>query len=253
MNYYIEHFEGDREKAIRLLDKVNRVKSSWGEEFTDFLNPDEQLLVKNICSSEGLYCRFFGGKGNFERAVGVISPYEYFGDFPVDFIKITGNFKFEKLSHRDYLGSILSLGIKREKIGDINTYEDGAEIAVHRDISDYICFNIDKIKHTGVKLQKIPFDDLRERALKLKEMVVNAASLRLDSIVAGVTGMSRAEASGTIKGGGVKVNYALVCEPSKNIKEGDMISIRGYGRYKFESLLGKTKRDRITLQINKYI
>jgi RNA-binding protein YlmH len=122
-----DYYPVERETLSVFLDKINRVKRSWEPVFTDFISPAEQIVLKEICDHEGLYTHALGGIGYFERAVCSVSRDEYTGDFPVDVIKITGNFKFEKVTHRDYLGGVLSLGIKREKLGDINVFEDGLE------------------------------------------------------------------------------------------------------------------------------
>jgi RNA-binding protein YlmH len=250
---YSEIYPQYREKIAVFLDKINRVKRTWEDAYTDFLNPDEQILLQKMCAGEGVYCGFFGGKGYWEKAVGVISNTEDKSDFPVDIIRIRGNFKFEKLTHRDYLGSILSLGIRREKIGDINVFEDGAEIWILNEISDYVCFNLSKIKHTGIKAEKIDWKDAREKVQNFKEMNVNVPSMRLDCMVAAAAGLSRNEASELIKSGDVKVNYNIISESSTKIKEEDMLSIKGFGRFQIISVIGTTRSQRINIAIKKFI
>ncbi|WDC85882.1 YlmH/Sll1252 family protein [Caloramator sp. mosi_1] len=167
----------------------------------------------------------------------------------MDIIKVNGNFKFEKLSHRDYLGALLSLGIKREKIGDINVFDDGAEIYVSKELSDYIVFNLNKIKHTGIKLEKITFEEARERVQFFKEIVVNAASLRIDAVISEVYNLSRSEASSLIKQGNVKINYISNDDQSYKLNDGDIVSVKGFGRFIFSSVIRNTKSQRLVLSI----
>lgn len=253
LDKYLQHYTMQRERVLPLIDRVKRAKKTFQETFTDFLSPEEQSILKSICFGEGLEVKFFGSKGDYERAMGAISDFEYFGDFPVKIVKINGNLKFEKLNHRDYLGAILSLGVKREKIGDINVYEDGAEIWVHSDIADYILFNLEKIKHTGVKTSFIDYDHAREKIQLYRDKTDNVASLRLDSIVASALNLSRAKAADIIKGGDVKLNYFPASECSIKVNQNDILSIKGHGRYKIDSILGTTKKDRITVLIKQYL
>jgi RNA-binding protein YlmH len=250
---YLEMYPENKEKISIFMDKVSRVKRNWEEDFTDFLNPDEQILLTRICKNEEVFLKFMGGKGYYERAVSAISCNEYNDIFPIDIVRIRGNFKFEKLSHRDYLGTILSLGIRREKIGDINVFEDGAEIWLSKEISDFICFNLTKIKHTGIRIEKISYEEARERIQNFREINTNISSMRLDCIIAAAANMSRSEALGLIKTGNVKVNYNVEDEFSRKIKEGDLLSIKGYGRYQINNIINTTKSQRLNISLKKFI
>lgn len=245
--------KGDKEEMVYLLNKILQTKKSSGSTFTDFLNPDEQSIVSRLCVENDMKVVFYGGKGEFERAAAVISCEIYDEEVPVDVIKITGNFKFEKLDHRDYLGTILSLGIKREKIGDINLYDDGAEIWAIRDISSFICQNLSKIKHTGIKTSIIKMEDSRERIQEYKPVKINIASFRLDSIIASLTGFSRSQAVSYIKSGSIKLNFSEIKEADKKVENGDVISIKGFGRYKITGDGKTTKSGRINIEVKKYI
>jgi len=250
---YIEGFTGEKRRAEAIIGKLMLSIKTGQTVFTDFLNPEEQRLLKKACASENMQMKLYGGKGEFERAVASISPESYEGEFPIQVLKATGNFKFEKLDHRDYLGAILSQGVKREAIGDINVFDDGAEIWVLKDISSHICMCIDKIKHTGIKLQPIEDKDVRERIQNYKVYTVNAASMRLDAIASAMTGLSRGKILEMIKKGEVKLNYAEEYDPSSKTASGDIISIKGYGRYILSQVLGNTRSGRLNIEIKKYI
>lgn len=250
---YFEAYPEYKEKISVFMDKISRVKRTWEESFTDFLNPDEQIILNKICSAEEVYSGYMGGLNSYERALAVISCSKYDGNFPVDIIRIRGNFKFEKLNHRDYLGALLSLGIRREKIGDINVFDDGAEVWLSNEIGDYVCFNINKIKHTGIRCEKILYSEARERIQSFKEININIASMRLDCIISSLTKLSRGEASSLIKGGQVKVNYIVENEFSGKIREGDLLSIKGFGRYQIDSIINITKSQRLNILAKKFI
>lgn len=250
---YIEGFAGEKGRAQAVLGRLVLSMKTGQTAFTDFLNPEEQRMLKQACASENMEIKLYGGKGDFERAVGAISPEPYEGEFPIQVLKASGNFKFEKLDHRDYLGAILSLGVKREAVGDINVFEDGAEIWVLKDISSHICMCLDKVKHTGIKLQPIDDKDARARIQKYKDYLINAASMRLDAISSAMTGLSRGKISDMIKKGEVKLNYKEEYNPSVKTASGDIISIKGYGRYIVGQVLGNTRSGRFNIEIKKYI
>jgi RNA-binding protein YlmH len=252
-NGFLDSFSGDKQRLIYLMDKIKVADKTWDEVYTDFLTPEEQIILKKLCSSEGMNVSFQGGKGNFERAVAVLWKYENDFLFPVEVLKFKGNFKFEKVTHRDYLGALLSLGIKREKIGDINVYDDGAEVWLHRDISDYVCLSIGKIKNTGIKVEKISYDESREKIQMFKQLSINVASMRLDAVISSLLNVSRTIASNLISSGGIKVNYVNVDESSKKLNEGDMLSIKGHGRYILESIVRTTRSDRMVLSIKQFV
>lgn len=251
---YLQRYSSiQKESLIPLLDRVKRAKNNYEPVFTNFLSPEEQIILRDVCFSEGLLLNLCGGKGEFERALGVISSYEFYGEFPLSVVKITGNFKFEKLNHRDYLGSVLALGIKREKIGDINVFDDGAEIILSSDIADYVLNNLEKIKHTSIKRAIIDINDSREKIQEYKEKRVNVASLRLDSVVGAAINMSRSKAVDIIRGGDVKLNHFPMQESAHKVNPNDIISVKGFGRYKIDEITGLTKKDRITIIIKQYV
>lgn len=188
----------DNEKANFIFGKVKLAEKTWKTLYTDFLTLNEQEFLKELSLRNDVFITF-QGDDSFERKIASISLNEDIEDFPSSVLRISGNFKFEKVTHRDYLGSILGLGIKREKIGDINVYEDGAEVLVHNDILDYIIFNLNSIKHTTVKAFEIDFKDMKRKSQKFEEKNVNVASLRFDAILSSVFNISRTKSSSFMK------------------------------------------------------
>jgi len=246
----INGFIIDKNTYLSFLNKIDQSRK-WQTVFTDFLNPEEQAALKELCSDEGVEVCFFD-EGKLERTIAKLGLNDDI-EYPIDVLKIEGNFKFEQLEHRDYLGAILSLGIKREKIGDINVYEDGAEVYVLKELSDYILLNLTQIKHTSVKIKKISLQEAREKQVKFKEFNINIASLRLDAIVAELIGVSRNKASELIRNEKVKLNFKLIKEVNKKVDPNSLLSIKGYGRFQLGECLGTTRNGRFVFNAKKII
>lgn len=159
------HIKDDdlRIKMYRVVDICNSVLKNYEYRQTDFLNPFEiKNAVAIVNSNQDLACRIDGGYDDAERSVLSIFPYYQqveSSDVEISFLQIDGNFKFSSVSHRDYLGAILGLGIKREKIGDILVHEDYCQLIVESEISDYIIYNLDKVGNNRVSLKSIDRSD----------------------------------------------------------------------------------------------
>lgn len=154
---------------------------------------------------------------------------------------------------RDYLGSLMGLGIKREKIGDIIVKDEDCSIVVLSDIAGYIAGNLSKVGNTGVGIEVGGTGGLTVPEPKVREIKVTVASLRLDSIAAPGFGISRSKAAEFIKAGRLYHNWVATENPDKPVREGDVLSIRGRGRVVIESAGGRTKRDRIGVVLKKLV
>lgn len=235
----------------RLLDKIEIVLNKHIVQYTDFLDPYERRVsltilnqIDNIAYSE------FGGLKNSERKIIAIYPHYYIlspEDIDLNFLMIydyVSNF-----THRDFLGSILGLGINREKIGDILIHGSYAQIIVKKEISDFILISLKKVGRENVKIKEISADTLIPVEVKYKEIITTVSSLRLDGIISSVLNISRNESQKLIEQGFVKVNWEKITKTHKEIEEGDMVSARGYGRFVLYLILGKTKKDRLRINI----
>ncbi|KRQ86559.1 S4 domain protein [Caloramator mitchellensis] len=236
---------------LSFINKIELAKN-YQIVFTDFINPEEKAALLALCRQNDVNVNFYGDD-NFERTVAKLFKLNDYAEYPIDVLKVEGNFKFERVEHRDYLGSLLSLGIKREKIGDINVFDDGAEIYILKELSDYVIFNLEKIKHTTVKIKKIGLNEAREKLIKFKTLSLNVPSLRLDAIISELTGESRNKASEIIKNENVKVNFKIIKETDKKVEPNSTISIKGYGRFIVGECLGATKSGRLVVEAKKII
>ncbi len=153
-----------------------------------------------------------------------------------------------KLSHRDYLGSVTGLGISRDMFGDIYTDENGAKIIVLDEIADYVKEQLTKIGRYGVSVSVCSIGEMKMPGRKFKELSFTVSSLRTDSVVSGCTGVSRGDAAALIKAEKVTVNWDNAVSVSGHVNGGDIISVRGFGRFLIETTGATTKRAEFLLQ-----
>ena len=158
-----------------------------------------------------------------------------------------------KLTHRDYLGSLLSLGIKREVTGDILVREDGADILILRDIADFLLANYEKAGHTSLALSIVGLQDLNTGAVRTEEKRVAVASLRLDSLLSAAFDLSRGKAQEAIRSGIVLVNSRVLLKPDFFLQEGDKMVLRGRGKAVLREVSGRTKKDRTFVVLERYL
>ena len=221
---------GLKNKMFKIIDKANGCLKNYDVRYSDFLNPFEVENAKAILNSnDDLKYSVDGGYDESERKIVFIYPFymEYEDiDETLRFIQIEGNFKFKSISHKDYLGSLLSLGIKREKIGDIIIHENFCQVIVSFDICDFILMNLEKVSNNNVKLKEISREDIIYSKLKYKDVSFTVTSSRIDCIISGLYNISRQESSKLINNEKVQVNYEKITSCSKEIKAGCLISVR---------------------------
>lgn len=249
----------DKDKLLtaRTEDLFRLCEKYAAPRFSVFLDGGEKAYLEdNFRAPYGFNTMFFGGFSGSERTIlGVFPEWTDAGEslFPILIIKITGKYE-KKLSHRDYLGTILSLGIDRSKIGDIMITDDTtAFVAVCDDIADYICNNLHKISNQGVKTEILDIFNLPAVSPRLEVFGTVCASLRTDAVVAAVTKLSRKDAAKLVENERVKINHRPVSDASKQIKEGDLISVQGFGRFILASSGGCTRSGRLHITVKKYI
>ena len=158
----------------------------------------------------------------------------------------------EELSHRDYLGAVLNLGIERSKTGDILVDGNNALIFVHRDMTEVILRELTRVRHTSVRVDEIPVSEISYEPA-CEEIRGTVASVRLDSLLALAFSSSRTRLTGLIEGAKVYVNGRLVTSNGYQPAEGDIVSVRGMGKFRFESSGSRTRKNRITVVICKYV
>lgn len=171
--------------------------------------------------------------------------------FPVKFFKIIKKSKFINLEHKHYLGNILSLGIKREVLGDLVVKDDICYGIILENMFEFLKDNISKVNSSPVEIVEI--DETEVPKTEFKDLNINLSSLRLDSLVAELTNLSRNASVSYIDLGNVQVNYELIREKNYRVDVGDIIIIKKYGKFKIDEEKGLTKKDKIKINVKKYI
>ena len=241
----------------RLIELSNQAYTKDIVTFSDFLNLNE-LNILHTTPKDMFPARYetFGGYESSERQMVAFLPdalyYEYI--YPIQIVEISpANTKFaEDLSHRDYLGAIINLGIERCKLGDILLQEQKALLFARKEISSYIAENLSCIRHTTVTANILETTCISYEP-RFQEITGNVASIRLDTVLTVAFPMSRSKMCAYIENGKVFVNGKLITSNGYHIKENDIISVRGLGRIKFIEVLSETRKGRYMVSIYKYI
>ena len=215
--------------------------------FMSFMSERRQAVaseyLKTVCFDNYL---FFGGYENSERKIlGLF--FDEVTEFPISAIEF--NFRSsDKLSHRDFLGALMSLGIERETVGDILVEDGRCIVFVKSELKDYIVSQLFKIGNVGVRIIEANLNHLPE-GRGYDEAFYTVSSLRLDNIISAVTGLSREKTKILILSGNVSYNFIPNQNVSLILKEKDSFIIRGKGKYIINGILGETRKGRIKISV----
>lgn len=251
------HLRGDDELAIgaHIIDSAERAWQTNRPQITDFYDPYQVKVAKSVLDGIGeVASLFFGGYKRAERVRLVIYPQFYLTETietPISVLEVTGNFQFQSVTHRDFLGAILGTGLTREKIGDLVCLQNGCQVVVAREVVDYLLQEWTGVHHVPVKIREIDEEQIAVEPERVKEIKCTVASLRLDAVASSGFGTSRTKMVRDIKGERVKVNWKIVNNPAQPIEQGTVISIRGRGRVVVEDVRGETKKGRISLLLKR--
>lgn len=235
--------------ASKVLDCYNLSKKADCQSVSDFLTPVFLTSILEVFEKElGIYdINTWGGFESAERRCIIFNKNDY-GYFDIDVLKLSINTKFNKaLEHRAVLGSILGLGITRNKIGDIIFENDDCYVFVKSDISNYIQFNLEYVGRTKVKVEVSEYTPVGDSICsELKTTTVS--SLRVDTIISNITNYSRSEVKKLFEKELILVNWRVCNNTSYTVKEGDTITIRKYGRIKLENIKGFSKKGKYIIE-----
>ena len=253
----IAHNPEDRMLLAKLWDKINAGFLKNIPANTCFLSPRELEMAKYLFGEpEGLYA--FGGYEEVERKMLIYLP-EYLEadalydeDSPCVCLRATF-YQGDSLSHRDFLGALMGAGIGRETVGDICVGKDNCDFFVTAEIAPYILQNFTSAGRAKLHLQQIPLSEADIPEPEVKEIKDTLASLRLDSVISSGFRIGRSLAAQYVNAGKAAID-GLPCEkPDKAVSEGMKISVRGLGKIKLVSVNGRTKKDRISVTIHRYV
>lgn len=231
----------------RLAELEEKSLKSGIAMYSKFLNPAEYM-----CLSNNKNAKLFGGYEDAIYKVAAFSAEEAADDmFPISAIKIIP-YEKGKLNHRDYLGSILALGIERNVTGDIIVTDDFAVLYCLESVADFIMQNLKSVGRISVKTAETTLSSAAAN-VRFKEICAFVPSERLDNILSAAAGVSRTNAVKMLKEGCVKLNYTDESKADRRVNEKDIISVRGIGKFIYDGISGTSKKDRLKINIRKYI
>lgn len=241
----------------RLHDLANRADSRNIPVFTEFLNLNE-LNIYHQTEKELSFvtCSTFGGYEHAERQIAAFIPdaLSWFS-YPIACIRIRPlqeKFADKNLTHRDYLGAVLNLGVERSVIGDILVDDAAAWMFCLDRMADFICRGLTRVKHTSVAADIVEPEKM-DYSPKYEHIRGTVASVRLDALLSLAFGASRSSLIGLIEGKKVFVNARLVTSNGYKVKEKDVISVRGLGRFRYLGVSEQTRKGRFFAEIEKYV
>ena len=253
----------DKVIIAQVLDKISLMEKGQKIESTDFLDMYQISLVETFLKKISFENYIlYGGFEEAERRVLIVYPEKYTKEMlEKNYSKILSIVKIElpeenhgKYAHRNYLGGIVKLGLKREKVGDILVFDDGADIVAVHDFTQILCTELGSLtRFQNSKIEVLDIKNIRTREIKLEEVKIIVPSLRLDNFVSDLARTSRSKAVDIIDQERVFVNGKNETKSSKQIKKDDVITIRGKGRFVIKDFVGNTRSGRTVVLVEKYV
>ena len=241
-----------------IADKVEKARDRGIVSLTDFLEPPEASYAQTLLEGEGASLNyFFSGayEGAERKRLSILPSWSSREDLDFQIILLEARAKklMQEMSHRDLLGALLASGIPREKIGDIFVDKEKALVLLDRDEAFQLINNFPLIKGNSFDCQLLEPDHYDFPSQKYQEEVITVSSWRLDSFIARAWSISRNQAQAYINSGRVKVNHLECSKTNHLLKEEDLISLRGRGRFSIGPLLGQSKKGNYRVIINKFL
>lgn len=261
----LQKYKNSEDKILisKILDKIKFCETRNQITYTNFLDLRQQTIAKKLLSSmKTTNYIFYGGFDNAERTCLIFYPQKFDSDFvlnKIDAIIKNVNIILPKelhntYSHRNYLGGIMKLGIQREKVGDILVRDNGANILVCNEIANSLTnllASLTRFKKSEILVESIRNINVPE--INKEEVTIIVPSLRLDSIVSSLAHTSRNKALEIILNERVLVNFETCTKSSKTLNYGDIVTIRGKGRFEMSCLKSTSKAGNLIVTVYKYV
>ena len=253
----IAHTPEDRLLLAKLWDKITAGMRKNIPANTCFLSPRELEMARYLFGDvPGLYA--FGGYADAERKMLIYLP-EYLeedalydSDSPCVCLR-AGFYQADSPSHRDFLGALMGAGIGRETVGDICVGKSQCDFFVTAEMAPHLLQSFTSAGRTKLHLSQIPLAQAQIPEPEVREIKDTLASLRLDSVISSGFRIGRSLASQYISAGKASID-GLPCEkPDKPVAQGSRVSVRGLGKIRLVQINGKTKKDRISVVIHRYV
>lgn len=250
----------DRLVLAKVLDRAEQARSRNVPSATDFLTPQQQMLAQDLLRLAGMgetdYVRL-GGYDGAERNLLLFLPdwleaEDAAGQSPIRCLRAAFRGE-EKLNHRDFLGSLMGMGIVREKLGDILVGPDSADLVVLESVADFLRQNWDSAGRAKLTVTEIEAKHLHIPEVKCQEVRDTVSSLRLDAVASTGFRISRGKAAELITSGRVQVSWRECTKPDKLLAAGDTVSARGFGKFELTEVGGTTRKGRTSIVLKRYV
>lgn len=244
---FIKFFNSDKDEFIGLIyDKIQfSLRTNKNSSVNEFLAPNLWRKLDCLKNKLGINIAYWSPFEHSEKKFPIFYTEYIYDDFPIDILVLKNKSKFSNLEHRDYLGTLMSLGIKREKLGDLIIMDNLCYVPIINDITMYVMSNLDMVKNSPCEVESYNYSEIEFPKVQFKKLNLITTTMRLDAVVSSITHESRNSSVSLIEKGKVLLDYEDVREKNKLVKENQIITIRGYGKYKIEGTTGVTGRDRI--------
>ncbi|MBR1690029.1 MAG: hypothetical protein IJ713_04565 [Oscillibacter sp.] len=247
----------ERMLLARVLDRAAQAQSRNVPAHTDFLTPQERRSTEELLRLSGTpetgYV-FLGGYDGAERTLALFLPdWLEAEDAEVPIRGLRAAFRKEDgLTHRDLLGSLMAMGVAREKVGDILVGEDSADVLVLDTVADFLLQSWESAGRARLRLSPVDLAHLHIPEVKCREVRDTVSSLRLDAVAAAGFQMARGKAAELISAGRVQVNWQTCTKGDKVLSQGDTVSARGFGKLELAEVGGVTRKGRTSITIKRY-
>ncbi len=256
----LNHLTSDREERIllaRVLDQLEACRHHSYPTHTPFLSLHEQQLVRQLLAANG-YPRavFTGGYPEAERRVCLFLPdwMEEEDALCESICALRATWRDgNALTHRDFLGALMGMGITREKVGDLLVSEGSCDILLLEELQPFLLQSLEGASRTRLSLSALPLDELHLPEVKVRRIQDTVASLRLDAVLSVGFSTSRGKAAELISAGRVSLNGALCTHTDKAVEEGATLSCRGLGKCRLTLVKGLSRKGRILIEMERYL
>ena len=250
----------DRLLLAKVLDRAEQANARNIPAATDFLSPQQQIVTLDLLRQAGIpetgYARL-GGYEGAERNLFLFLPdwldrSDAESQSPIRCLRAAFR-EEEKLTHRDFLGSLMGMGIVREKVGDILVGPGSADLLVLDTVADFLLQSWDSAGRAKLTVTEIDPAHIHIPQVQCQEVRDTVSSLRLDNVLASGFGLSRGKAAEAVEKGAVQVNYTVCQKPDKPVSAGDVITCRGLGKCVLDTVGSPTKKNRLPVVIRRFI
>ncbi|MFC4076516.1 YlmH family RNA-binding protein [Salinithrix halophila] len=250
------HFRPDERMFVeRVLDWSIGAEKRYQSVLTPFLNPREQRITDMLVRrAPDLSVTFDGGFSGAERCRARINPpYVVEEEYGLVFFMLEPAQSDIDMKHPDVLGTLLGLGMKRDKIGDIVPVEGGCQVVAAGEMSDYIRLQLTRVGRVPVRVSTIRREDLTPPIQETEDQSISVSSLRLDAVASDAFRIARSKVVPLIRNGRCQINWKITENPAAPLQEGDILSLRGFGRVQVGEILGQTKKGRLLVNLIRYM